>query len=150
MSANTKSEDHGRCQHEAKPGATILVVEDEVSVLKVLIRLLTLHGYTVLAADSGRAALPLWAKHQNAIDLLLTDVVLPGALNGQDIADQFQRAKPSLQVIFTSGYTQGLLHSELHPDKQIRFVQKPYRPEQLLEEVRSALVRQTPIATVPC
>jgi CheY-like chemotaxis protein len=119
---------------------TILLVEDDSSVRDLVTRLLTLHGYRVLVAENGRAALPIWELHQQKIDLLLTDVVMPHGMNGQELASHCQAYRARLQVIYTSGYNVGGLSTDNgRLRNNIHFVQKPYRPEQLLEAVRMAL-----------
>jgi CheY-like chemotaxis protein len=117
----------------------ILLVEDDPSVRNLVTRLLTLHGYRVLAAENGRAAQPVWNQHRDEIALLLTDVVMPHGVSGRELALQCQAENARLRVIYTSGYNvelstqNGWLHDGIH------FLQKPYRPEQLLDAVRSVL-----------
>lgn len=119
--------------------ATILLVEDEDTVRKLVARLLTLNGYRVLTADSGQRALSLWERHHNEIDLLLTDVVLPEGPGGRELADTLQAEKPALKIIYTSGYALGFAKEEECVPAETNFVHKPYRPEQLLTVVRDAL-----------
>src|SRR3954447_8940192 len=118
---------------------TILLVEDETSVRNLVTRFLTLNGFKVLAAESGHAALPIWADHHKQIDLLLTDVVMPGGMSGRELAEKLQAERPALKVLFTSGYNVELLNAEGTLQEGIHFVQKPYRPEQLLTAIRSVL-----------
>src|SRR5690242_7746695 len=82
----------------------ILLVEDDPSVRQLVTRLLMLHGYRVLVAENGRAAIPLWEEHSRHIDLLLTDVVMPHGVNGRELATRCQADNPDLRVIYTSGY----------------------------------------------
>ncbi len=85
-------------------GETILVVEDE-PVLRDLAQLILQDcGYRVLQAGSGVEALTVWQKHQGAIDLLLTDMIMPDGLSGNDLAESLLEHKPALKIIFTSGY----------------------------------------------
>jgi DNA-binding NtrC family response regulator len=141
MASNREPSDlkTGRAALENTGGSTILIVEDEVSVRKLVTRFLTLSGYQVLAADGPCAALEIWAEHQDEVALLLTDVIMPGALSGRALAARLQAERPALKVLYTSGYSaeslidDGLLGDEIH------FLQKPYRPEQLLEIVRAVL-----------
>lgn len=120
-------------------GATILLVEDETSVRALVARFLVLKGFQVLTAEHGADALSVWGKHKDAIDLLLTDVVMPGGLNGRALAEQLLAEQPRLKVIYTSGYSEEFLKTESGVGQGIHFVQKPYRPEQLLETLRAAL-----------
>src|SRR5207249_1193204 len=84
---------------------TILVVEDEQPVRELVCSFLQTHGYKILAAESGARALEVWREHSNEIGLLLTDVVMPGQLSGRELAERLRAGKPSLRVIFTSGYS---------------------------------------------
>jgi len=119
--------------------ATVLLVDDDESVRRLISRFLTLSGFRVLAAESGPKALPIWQEHKESIDLLLTDMVMPEGISGLNLAGQLRVERPGLRVLFTSGYDaeivgeDGVLRAGLH------FLQKPYRPEQLLAAVRTAL-----------
>ena len=119
--------------------AAILLVEDDPSVRGLVTRLLTLKKYRVLAADSGRAALPLWERHRDEIDLLLTDVMMPHGMSGRDLAAHCQSQNPRLKVIFTSGYNMELSTADGWLRAGVNFLPKPYRPEQLLELIREVL-----------
>jgi two-component system, cell cycle sensor histidine kinase and response regulator CckA len=127
----------------AQPGLslgteTILLVEDDALVRELARRALAGHGFRVLACGSGAEALSLAAQHQGPLDLLLTDVVMPG-MNGRDLAVRLAATRPGLRTLFTSGYTdhgivhQGLLEPGLH------FLPKPYTPQTLAEKVRAVL-----------
>jgi len=123
----------------ASDGATILLVDDEISVRNLVTRFLTMSGFKILAAESAHAAQMVWAEHKNQIDLLLTDVVMPGGMSGPDLAEKLQEEHPMLRVLFTSGYNVELLYAEGCLESGIHFVQKPYRPDQLLAAVRAVL-----------
>ena len=123
-------------------GATVLLVEDEVSVRHLVARFLGLKGFTVLVAEHGREAMAFWTKQGGKIDLLLTDVILPGGMSGRELAEHFQTEQPTLKVLFTSGYHMDLLNSAGTLDAGINFLQKPYRPEELLSAVRAVLANQ--------
>lgn len=129
----------GRAAREKTGGGAILIVEDEASVRKLVTRFLTLSGYQVLAADGPCAALELWAAHHDEVALLLTDVIMPGALSGRTLAHRLQAEQPALKVLYTSGYSAESLTEDGLLDDEIHFLQKPYRPEQLLETVRVLL-----------
>ena len=127
----------------AEAGAgTILIVEDEVSVRTLVTRYLALNGFRVVSAEDARSALSAWAEHKGGFDLLLTDVIMPGAMSGRALAARFQAERPSLKVLFTSGYSAESLNADGSLDAEINFLQKPYRPEQLLETVRAVLAGQ--------
>jgi signal transduction histidine kinase/HAMP domain-containing protein len=120
-------------------GETILVVEDE-PVLRDLAQLILQDcGYRVLQAASGVEALTVWQKHQGAIDLLLTDVVMPDGLSGKDLAESLIGYKPALKVIFTSGYNVDDLGAEFVRSNQSNFLQKPYSRFTVAKAVRDCL-----------
>ena len=134
----------GRAARETTGAGAILIVEDEVSVRKLVMRFLTISGYQVLAADGPCAALELWAAHHDEVALLLTDVIMPGALSGRALAQRLQAERPALKVLYTSGYSAESLADDGTLDEEINFLQKPYRPEQLLETVRAVLAGDVP------
>lgn len=119
--------------------AAILLVEDDTSVRALVTRLLALKNYRVFSADSGPAALPLWEQHRNEIDLLLTDVMMPQGMSGRDLAAHCHSQNPRLKVIFTSGYNMELSAPEGWLPDGVNFLQKPYRPEQLLQLIETVL-----------
>ena len=83
---------------------TILLVEDEPPLLKLMHHILESYGYKVLDSSTGKAALEIWAQHKKEIDLLLSDLILPDGMSGQELAKILQAEKPGLKVIYTSGY----------------------------------------------
>jgi len=127
--------------------ATILFVEGEVTVRKLVARLLALNRYRVFSADNGRRAVALWERHCNEIDLLLTGVALPDGLAGQELADTFQAEKPSLKVIYTSGHSLGFASEEECVATENNFM-KAYRPEQILAAVQDAIQNYSKPGTV--
>jgi two-component system cell cycle sensor histidine kinase/response regulator CckA len=118
-------------------GETILLVEDSDAVRMVARRILTGAGYCVLSADGGKAALDIAQAQGDTIDLLLTDVVMPG-MNGRKLAERLQARTPGLRVLFMSGYTE---------DEVVRrgvasgvpLLQKPFTMEGIIAAVRTAL-----------
>jgi PAS domain S-box-containing protein len=119
---------------------TILLVEDEPAVRALMRQTLERHDYRVLEATHGREALRLWEEHRAAVDLLLTDVVMPEGLGGRELAQRLRASKPGLKVVFISGYSaeSGGLGPGLRPGEGA-FIQKPCPPERLLEIVRHSL-----------
>jgi signal transduction histidine kinase len=113
-------------------GGTILVVDDDDNVRRVTERILRNAGYQVLSANNGQAALAVAREHGDAIDLLLTDIVMPG-MSGRDLARDLNVAYPSVRVIFMSGYHQ---HA---PMNNSQFIPKPFTKVELLEKVHHAL-----------
>ena len=112
-------------------GQTILVVEDEAAVRRLTCRILTREGYNVLEAPDGPRALDTWDEHPGEIDLLLTDVVMPG-MSGKELADRL-----GIEPVFMSGYTDDVISR--HGMDGLRLVQKPFDAQTLLGAVRSAL-----------
>jgi CheY-like chemotaxis protein len=117
-------------------GETILLVEDEPILRELAHAVLADAGYKVLDAEQSTEAMHLWQCHQDDIELLLTDMVLPGGMTGRELATQLREHKPTLKVIFTTGYSQDLLDNQEEP---VSFLQKPYPPEALMRMVRTCL-----------
>ena len=118
---------------------TILLVEDEASVLNMGKIILQDYGYRVLEAGSGMEALDVWRRHQGPIELLLTDIVMPEGLSGLDLAQKLLADKPGLKVIYTSGYNTNYLNTEFFRKGAAVFVQKPYTRSSLAKAVRECL-----------
>jgi PAS domain S-box-containing protein len=123
----------------AVPGReTVLVVEDEPSVRKLVCEILQSAGYMVLEAAQGQAALALAARHEGEIELLLTDVRMPG-LNGCDLWEQLKADRWELRVLFMSAYTDDVRVLEAAQTLGCAFLQKPFTPEALTRKVRTLL-----------
>jgi CheY-like chemotaxis protein len=118
---------------------TILLVEDEQAVRTLTRIVLERYGYTVVEAADGVAALDVWAQNESRVALLLTDMVMPEGVNGQELAAKLQAEKPELKVIICSGYSTELAGRELTLRPGQSFLQKPFPPDQLLEAVRKLL-----------
>jgi PAS domain S-box-containing protein len=117
---------------------TILLVEDDSSVRNLVERVLTSRGYNVLAAQHGSAALSLAANRERAVDLVLTDIVMP-AMSGRQLVEALQLEHPQLRVLYMSGYTDDeVLRRGLH-DPGTSFIQKPFTAENLATQVRKVL-----------
>ncbi|MDQ8153249.1 MAG: DUF3365 domain-containing protein [Gemmatimonadota bacterium] len=123
------------------PGGTetILVVEDEAGVRSLLVRLLRRLGYTVLEASNGREALSVWQGGSVSVDLLLTDMVMPGRMTGLELADAMRARVPGLKVIITSGYSGELAAQGAPASAGVIFLPKPYQSSQLGLVVRECL-----------
>ena len=117
---------------------TVLVAEDEAAVRAVTREVLERQGYVVLEAPHGAAALDIAAQHRGPIQLLVTDVVMPG-LSGRQLADQLAQLRPSMKVLYVSGYGENAVvhHGILEPG--VAYLQKPFTPETLARRVRDAL-----------
>ena len=121
---------------------TILVVEDESSVRTLTRIVLERAGYTVLEAADGRAALRVWQEQGARVDMLLTDMVMPGGIGGRDLAARLVAERPGLAVVFTSGYSADIAGKELSLEEGRNFIQKPSGPHVLLETVRRCLEKR--------
>jgi len=117
---------------------TILVVEDETGLLELVRNVLQGYHYRVLAASSGVEALRVWDEQQGRINLLLTDMIMPGGMTGNDLAAKLRKQKPALKVIYTSGYTSELMGKDSGCNNT-SFLAKPYLPLQLAQAVRKCL-----------
>lgn len=120
-------------------GETILLVDDEPSVRKVMRRVLERAGYRVLEAECGDTALALWSTHRQDIALLLTDVVMPDGLCGRDLARRMRDEAPALRVVYSSGYTPDLVQRDTALLEGRNFLQKPHTVRQVLDTVRKCL-----------
>jgi signal transduction histidine kinase/DNA-binding response OmpR family regulator len=117
----------------------ILLVEDEDMVRQLARYTLMENGYQVLEAHNGRAALEICQQHNGPIDLLLTDVVMPGKLSGRELAQKMQAQYPNLKVLFMSGYTDDTIVRHGVLDANLAFLQKPFSPTTLAHKVREVL-----------
>ncbi|PTX97962.1 PAS domain S-box protein [Opitutus sp. ER46] len=116
-------------------GATILVVEDEEAVRTITVTLLRRHGFNVLAAVDGASALAMWNTHRAAIDLLITDVVMPGGITGPELANRLQLERPELPVLLMSGYNPEQAGRLLSLPERQAFLAKPFEVPALLARI---------------
>ncbi|HUN95429.1 MAG TPA: PAS domain S-box protein [Bradyrhizobium sp.] len=116
----------------------ILVVEDDALVRRYVITQIHSLGYTTLEASNARQALEL-IDNGAAIDLLFTDVIMPGSINGRQLADEALRLRPGLKVLFTSGYTENAIVHHGRLDAGVLLLAKPYRRPELARMIRVAL-----------
>jgi len=127
------------CRAELPRGnEVVLLVEDEASVREFSAAMLKRLGYRVLAAANGGEAILLAEKRSEPIDLLLTDVVMPG-MNGRELAERLQQSHPEAQVLFTSGYTEDVIVRRGVMDEVMHYIGKPYTMQALAEKVRRVL-----------
>ena len=122
---------------------TILIVEDEPVLRDMAHLILQECGYKILEAKSGREALSVWDHHREAIDLVLTDMVMPEGVSGMDLAQRLLAAKPELKVVFASGYSMDELDPSFVKKGRATFLQKPYTHVTLAKAVRECLDRQS-------
>jgi PAS domain S-box-containing protein len=118
---------------------TILVVEDEGPVRDLVCTVLQGHGYRILQAASGPEAIGVWKKNKTAINLLLTDMVMPDRMSGGELARRLCTERPDLKVLFTSGYSSEGVGQEVLRNPRLNYLQKPYHPLRLASAVRDCL-----------
>lgn len=123
----------------APENATILLVEDEPLLRAIDIQILEEAGYEVIAAASGPEAIKTWQTRSGDIDLLFTDMQMPGGISGRNLAKELRRWKPELRVLFTSGYSLEMVGRGATLDAHETFLQKPYPLGTLLEAVGRSL-----------
>lgn len=124
-------------------GARILLVEDEPLLLPMVQLMLTELGHQVLAAASPDEALQLAEEHRGAIDLLVTDLVLP-KMDGRELADTLQVANPGLRVLFISGHALPAVDPKTDAKQGAGFLQKPFRMHDLGRKVQEVLRQPAP------
>jgi PAS domain S-box-containing protein len=117
---------------------TILVVEDDADVRQLAVTQLKSLGYRVLEASDGTGALAL-LRDDESIDLLFTDVVMPGGMTGRQLAEESRRLRPEMKVLFTSGYTQNSIVHQGKLDHGVHLLSKPYRRDGLARKIRDVL-----------
>jgi two-component system cell cycle sensor histidine kinase/response regulator CckA len=128
---------------------TVLVAEDEDALRQMVVEVLRIQGYTVLEATSGRDALDVWQKAKRPVDLLLTDMVMPGGIMGGELAERLATHQPGLKVIYTSGYSPGMAGKDASLLAQRNFLPKPYSIGKLAQFVRECLDHPKNHAAVP-
>ena len=119
-------------------GETILVVEDDAAVRSLVVQQLSDLGYHVLEAADGATAQET-LKSDVEIDLLFTDVVMPGGVTGRKLAEEAQRSRPGLRTLFTSGYTENSIVHQGRLDAGVQLLSKPYKKQDLARKVREVL-----------
>jgi len=128
-------------------GETILVAEDEAPLRDLVVQVLKMKGYHVLAASSGREALEVWNGADRPIDLLVTDMVMPGGIMGRELAERLVQRRPDLKVIYTSGYSPGMAGQDSSLLEGGNFLPKPYPISAIVRLVRECL--DAPVGATP-
>jgi CheY-like chemotaxis protein len=116
----------------------ILIVEDDALVRKYVVTQIKSLGYSTLSAADAAEALEI-IDRQADIDLLFTDMIMPGAMNGRQLADAALKRRPSLKTLFTSGYTENAVVHHGRLDAGVLLLAKPYRKAELARMIRTAL-----------
>jgi two-component system, cell cycle sensor histidine kinase and response regulator CckA len=132
-----KETDGQPSSHKGKQATTVLVVEDEMSLRRLVSKVLRGAGYLVLEAAHGQEAMLIAAEFAKPIGLLLTDVLMPG-MSGPELMDQLRESHPAMLVLFMSGYDRELLERR-SADSAVRFLPKPFTPQTLLGTVEEIL-----------
>ena len=135
------AEEYRKTIEDAKPGKgteTILLVEDEAMLRKLACQTLKSNGYRILEASNGDEAIAISSQYQGEIELLLTDVIMPG-MNGRELSTRLLETRPNLRVLFMSGYTDDAIVHQGVLDESANFIQKPFSPDSLAQKVRAVL-----------
>jgi PAS domain S-box-containing protein len=137
--------------HRVEPGTeTILLVEDEANLRYLARQFLEKQGYKVIEAADGAVAMQIAVAHEGVIDLLLTDVIMPG-MNGRELAQRISEIRPNVKVLYMSGYTENMVGHNGMLDAGVRLLQKPFSLRNLKNKVREVLDARTafPEVTMP-
>jgi CheY-like chemotaxis protein len=137
-SGEPESAHPGELAATERGSATILVVEDEKSVRKLIMELLPKLGYRVLAAADGEEAIKVFDRFADQIDLVLLDAILP-KFGGRQVYDQIRKRKPKARFVFTSGYNEQFINRKFELDPTFLFLRKPFSTKELAAMIRTAL-----------
>jgi len=151
--AAKSGQDSGQSELTAVRGGkeTILLVEDEVALRSSMHKALSQLGYHVLESVSGVETLKVWEQHRKEIDLLLTDMVMPGGMTGKDLAARLLNENPKLKVIYTSGYSIDVVGRNFPLEEGVNFLAKPFGAHRLAQTVRNCLDRTClRLVPLPC
>jgi CheY-like chemotaxis protein len=131
-----------RVMPETRKGTeTILLVEDDHEVRDMVLRSLQKYGYRLLVASNGPEAMTIWNHHAAEIDLLFTDIRMPGGMSGLDLYERFRISKPALRVVFSSGYSDESAKLGTSTNPALVYLPKPYDMKTLTDTVRFCLDR---------
>jgi two-component system, cell cycle sensor histidine kinase and response regulator CckA len=138
IAAVSQSPKAGSGDYEGAKKQTILLVEDEEMVRGLICEVLERQGFVVLPCAHPTEGIEVSKRHGGKIDLLLTDVVMPG-MNGREMADRIQEILPQLRVVFMSGYTEHALTHEGRVDPKFEYLQKPFTLTALMQKLAKVL-----------
>jgi signal transduction histidine kinase len=127
---------------------TILLVEDEKDLLELMKEVLQQYKYRILTASCGAEALQIWEEQKGRIDLILTDIIMPGGMTGDELATEMKRRNPGLKIIYASGYTSAFVGRDFGQD-DVAFLAKPYQPQQVAQLIRDTLDTSAKDASSP-
>jgi len=141
LAGGKQSSDQETLDEAPKGGTeTILIVEDEEPLRRVVRAALERFGYQVIVSESAVSALRTWHELRNGIDLVLSDIVMPDGLTGQDLATILQAEAPDLPIILTTGYSDRV--GSVTESHNLRFLRKPYDLQKLLRLVRECIEKR--------
>jgi CheY-like chemotaxis protein len=124
---------------------TILLVEDEPVVRSIAAKALRQYGYQVIEAENATSAMARWESTKGRIDLLVSDVVMPGGISGKELAEHLLRKKPELRVIYTTGHSAGKIGQQLQLEAGKNYLPKPYSFGELAMIIRQRLDERLPV-----
>lgn len=131
----------GSIQHIEKQEniqASILIVEDEFSVRKMIVAGLAKRGHQIFTSENAEKALEFSRNHSNLIDLMLTDVIMPG-MSGKELYNMLIKERPDMKVFFMSGYAENILTSHGIVQKGINFIAKPFTIKEMANKIENIL-----------
>lgn len=137
QSAAAREDARHRTRLGGEISLSVLVVEDDPDVRDLAVEILEMNGYAVRSAGNGAEALSILRRERD-IGLIFTDIVMPGGMNGTQLAEAALRIQPDLRILFASGYADQSILDHLIRDG-MSFVQKPYRPRDIAARVRALL-----------
>ncbi|MCK9994201.1 MAG: hypothetical protein Dbin4_02721 [Alphaproteobacteria bacterium] len=126
----------------AASGAKILVVDDNPDVRGVVVKQLSGFGYSVMESQDGPSALDI-IRNDETIDLLFTDIVMPGGMTGIELAREAQKLRPLLKILLTSGFAEATLQNHSQPGGTVNVLSKPYRRQELARKIQEILAGKT-------
>ena len=128
-----------RKEPEGGHGRIILVVEDDPKVLDLTCRILAQAGYGILCAENGERALSLFDEHSDSIDLVLTDIIMPG-ISGKDLRDRILERRSDVPILFSSGYGIADIDAKVTLEGAIEIIHKPYDADTLLHRIEELIL----------
>jgi CheY-like chemotaxis protein len=118
---------------------TILLVEDDAFLHASVRNILSRLGYRVLEANNGVEAMEVWKQHRDEIQLVLTDMVMPGGMTGKELGERLLQENPKLKIIYASGYSSEIMNHHFPLKEGVNFLTKPFQAQKLAETVRNIL-----------
>ena len=136
--AESLARNNGATKNDWRGEGTVLLVDDEETIRTMGARMLASLGFTVLTVADGREALAVYAEHRDEITLVLLDLTMPH-MDGEETFRELRLLNPKIRVVVSSGYTENDITARFAGKGLVGFVQKPYSPAELAEQLRAAL-----------